>query len=104
MGMVVFQKNFIHGTEMEFYRIVMCGEVLVFFWLLKIFFLMWTNLQVFLEFVTISLLFFMCWSQSMWDPWPETELTPHALEAEALTTGPPGKLVLLAFKNSLKNI
>ena len=80
---------------MEFYTIVICGEVLVFFWLLKIFF----NVDQF-----ASLLFFMCWSQSMWDPWPETELTPHALEAEALTTRPPGKLVLLALKNSLKNI
>ena len=52
------------------------------------FFLMWTILKVFIEFVTVLLLFcFGCLAPGMWDLsfWPGTESAPHALEGEVLT-------------------
>ena len=55
---------------------------------------MWTIFKVFIEFVTILLLFYVLvfWPQGMWDlPGPGIEPTPPALEGEVLTTGPPGK-------------
>ena len=60
--------------------------------LLKIF-LMWIIFKVFIEFVTISLLFsvLVFWPRGMWDPPPGIEPTLPALEGEVLTTGLPGK-------------
>ena len=52
---------------------------------LKILFLMWTILKVFIECVTILLLFFMFWffghkACRILVPWPGTELTPPCTE------------------------
>ena len=49
--------------------------------------------KVFIEFVTILLLFYVLVFQpgGMWDPQPGIEPTPPALEGKVLTTGPPGK-------------
>ena len=58
---------------------------------------MWTNFKVFIEFVTILLLFHV----SFWffgpeacgilAPWAGIKPTPPAVEGKVLTTGPPGK-------------
>ena len=68
---------------------------LVLFFFFKNFFLMWTIFKVFIEFVTILLLFYVLvfWPRGMWDlssP-PGIEPTPSALEGEVLATGPQGK-------------
>ena len=57
---------------------------------------MWTIFKVFIEFVTILLLFYflVLWPQGVWDlrdHRPGIEPTPPALEGEVLTTVPPGK-------------
>ena len=56
---------------------------------------MWTILKIFIEFVTILLLFYVLvfWPRGMWDlPSPTRGRTaPHALEGEVLTPGLPGK-------------
>ena len=49
---------------------------------------MWTVFKVFIEFVTILLLFYVLWDLS-YRPWFEP--AHPALEGEVLTTGPPGK-------------
>ena len=59
-------------------------------------FLMWASLsEVFIEFVTILLLFYVLffWPRGIWilAHRPGIELTPPALEGEVLTTGPSGK-------------
>ena len=67
---------------------------------------MWTIFKLFVEFVTILLLFHVLvfWPQGMWDSQlldqgSNLDPTP-ALEGEVLTTGPPGKsLSLFFFKN-----
>ena len=66
-----------------------------FFFCWKIFFLMWTIFTVFIEFVTILLLFYVSvfWPWGMWDlssPRRDRTCMP-ALEDKVLTTGPPGK-------------
>ena len=61
-----------------------------------LFFLMWTVFKVFIEFVTILLLFYVLWDLS-YRPWFEP--AHPALEGEVLTTGPPGK-----FLTKLPNI
>ena len=62
--------------------------------LLKIF-LMWTTFKVFIEFVTILLLFifwyFGCEACGILAPWPGIEHTHPALEDRVLNTGWPGK-------------
>ena len=62
---------------------------------LKTFFLMWTIFfYVFIEFVTILLLFIFCLfgpkAHGISVPWLGIELAPRALEGEVLTTGPRG--------------
>ena len=57
---------------------------------------MWTIFKVFIEFVTILLLFFMFWffggeACGILAPRPGIEPAPPALEGEVLTPGPPGK-------------
>ena len=56
---------------------------------------MWTTFKVFIEFVTILLLFFfLCFGPKecgILAPWPEIESTLPALEGKVLTTGQPGK-------------
>ena len=60
------------------------------------FFLSWTSFEVFIEFVTILLLFLwvLCFfgpkTCGILAPQPEIKPTPPALEDEVLTTGPPG--------------
>ena len=63
---------------------------------------MWTIFEVFIEFVTILLLFFMFWifgqeACGILVPWPGIRPTPPALESEVLTTGPPGKSLTIFF-------
>ena len=59
------------------------------------FFLVWTILKMFIEFVTILLLFCLVsfWPWSMWDlsSWPGIKPIPLALEGKVLTTGLPEK-------------
>ena len=61
------------------------------------FFLMWTVLEVFIEFVTTLLLFcvLFLWPRGTWDPSSPTKdkATHPALEGEVRITGPPGKSV-----------
>ena len=57
---------------------------------------MWTIFKVFIEFVTILLLFsvfwfFGCKACGILAPQPGIEPALPALEGEVLTTGPPGK-------------
>ena len=56
---------------------------------------MWTIFKVFIEFVTILLLFHVLvfWPQSIWNfsTQPGIKPAPPALEGELLTTGLPGK-------------
>ena len=64
------------------------------FFIFRIFFLMWAILKVFIECVTILLLFyvFVFCSQGMWDlSSPTIETAPPALEGKILTSGPPEK-------------
>ena len=55
---------------------------------------MWTIFKVFIEFVTMLLLFYVLvfWPEAcgILAPQPGTEPAPPALEGEVLTTGPPG--------------
>ena len=56
---------------------------------------MWAIFKVFVEFVTVLLLFpvLVFWPRGMWglsSP-PGIEHAPPALEGEVFTTGPPGK-------------
>ena len=59
------------------------------------FFLMWTILKIFIEFVTILLLFYVLffWACGILGPQPGIKPTPRhpALEDKTATTGPPGK-------------
>ena len=60
----------------------------------KIFFLYRPFFKVFMEFVTILLLFYVSWGHQacrILAPWLGIEPTPPALEGKVLTTGPPGK-------------
>ena len=57
---------------------------------------MWTIFKIFIEFVTILLLFYVFWffdceACGILAPHPGIEPTPPALEGKVLTTGPPGK-------------
>ena len=56
---------------------------------------MWTIFKVFIEFVTILLLFYalVFWlkARGILAPQPGNQPAPPALEGKALTTGPPGK-------------
>ena len=65
------------------------------------FILMWTIFKVFIEFVTVLLLFYVLvfWPQGMWllGPRPGIEPAPPALEGEVLTTGPPEKSLFVLF-------
>ena len=60
---------------------------------LKKLFLMWTIFKVFIEFVTILLLFWFYGHKAcgILAPQPGIEPAPAALEGEVLTTGSPGK-------------
>ena len=62
---------------------------------------MWAIFEVFTEFATILLLFYVLVfgkeACGILAPRPGIELTPPALEGEVLTTGPPGKFLLLKF-------
>ena len=59
---------------------------------------MWTIFKVFIEFVTILLLFHVLvfWPQSIWNfsTQPGIKPAPPALEGEIATTGLPGKSLL----------
>ena len=73
--------------------------LLLLFFLKKIF-LMWTIFKVFIEFVPILLLFlyfgfFGREACGILAPQPGIEPAPPALEGEVLTTGPPGKSLLV---------
>ena len=61
-------------------------------------FLIWTIFKVFIEFVTILLLFYVLafWPPVMWNQsqLPGTEPASPALEGEVLTTRPPGKSLI----------
>ena len=80
---------------------------------------MWTIFKVFIEFVTVLLLLFLtslleynclqyCFCFMFWffgheahgilAPRPGIEPSPRAMEGEVLTTGPPGKSLLLVLK------
>ena len=54
---------------------------------------MWTIFKVFIEFVTVLLLFWFFGREAcgILAPRPGIEPAPPALEGEVLTTGPPGK-------------
>ena len=55
---------------------------------------MWTILNIFIEFVTALLLFYVLvfWPRSMWGlSCPGIDPAPLSLEGEVLTTGPPGE-------------
>ena len=56
---------------------------------------MWTIFKVFIEFVTILLLFYVlvfgCEACGILAPQPGIKPAPRALEGEVLTTGLPGK-------------
>ena len=56
---------------------------------------MWTIFKVFIEFVTVLLLFYVLVfgreAYGILVPWPGIEPAPRALEGEVLTTGLPGK-------------
>ena len=57
-------------------------------------FLMWTIFKVFIEFVTIFLLFYAFFGHEacgILAPRPGIEPSPPALECGVLTTGPPGE-------------
>ena len=61
---------------------------------LRFFFLYRPFFKVFMEFVTILLLFYVSWGHQacrILAPWLGIEPTPPALEGKVLTTGPPGK-------------
>ena len=62
---------------------------------------MWTIFEVSIEFVTVSLVFYVLffWTQGMQDLGsPTRDLTvPSALEGEILTTGPPGSPLIAIF-------
>ena len=64
-------------------------------------FLTWTILKVFIEFVTMLLLFYVLvfWRQAcgILAPQPGIKPAPPALEGEVLTTGPPGKSPIPVF-------
>ena len=60
------------------------------------FFLMWTILKVFIEFVTIFCFCFMFWffghkACGILAPWPGIEPAPPTVKGEVLISGPPGK-------------
>ena len=73
---------------------------------------MWTIFKVFIEFVTILLLFYVFWffglkARGILAPQPGIEPAPPAPEGEVLTTEPPGKslfwvLTLKGKQNSQK--
>ena len=64
---------------------------------LRFFFLMWTIFKVFIEIVTILLLFYVRFfghkACGILAPQPGIEPAPPALEGEILTAGPPGKSI-----------
>ena len=64
-----------------------------FWFFLRFFFWYVPYFKVFIEFVTILLLFYVLvfWPGGMWDPWPGMEPISPALEGEVLTTGLPEK-------------
>ena len=65
----------------------------------------WTIFKVFIEFLTILLLFHILvfWPRGMWDlsSRPGIEPVPPALEGEVLSTGPPRKSRRLGFDGIL---
>ena len=68
---------------------------------------MWAIFEVFIEFVTISLLFIFWFSdrqaRGILAPQLGTKPTPPALEGEVLTTGPSGKFLdLLLLSHALQ--
>ena len=68
---------------------------------LRFFFLMWTILKFFIEFVTILLLLYVLgfWPWGIWGLTSPTrdQTCILALEGEVLTTGPPGKSLSFIF-------
>ena len=62
---------------------------------------MWTIFKVFIELITILLLFYVLvfWPQGMWDLRSPTRdrTPPPALEGKVLTAGPPGKSPLMSI-------
>ena len=62
---------------------------------------MWTIFKVFVEFITVLLLFHILvfWPGGMWDLSSQArEPAPSALEGEVLTTGLPGSPSAIIFK------
>ena len=63
---------------------------------LSFFLLMRTIFEVFIDFVTVLFLFYVCLfvcckACGIFASWPRIQLAPPALEGKVLTTGPPGK-------------
>ena len=62
---------------------------------------MWTTFKVFIELVTILLLLFLLWFFSeaggILAPPPGIEPIPSALGGDVLTSGQPGKSLVLSF-------
>ena len=99
MGSHRVRHNWSTDTHYEHIARRMC-----FFWflLIYIFFLMWTIFKVFVEFVTILLLFYLLvfgpgitWDLSF--PTRNQTCTPAQEEAGVLTAGPPGKSLLCFY-------
>ena len=71
------------------------------FFLSFFFFLTWTIFKVFIEFLTILLLFYVLVygpeACGILTPQPRIELSFPALEGRVLTTGPPGKSLYLSL-------
>jgi len=66
--------------------------------------MMWTIYKVFIEFVTILLLFYLgcsfgCEAFGILVPVLGVEPIPPALEGKVLTTGPPGNSLLILFES-----
>ena len=61
---------------------------------------MWTIFKVFIEFVTILLLFYVLGHEAcgILAPQPGIEPAPPAQEGKVLTTGPPGKSQVVTFE------
>ena len=67
---------------------------------------MWTIFKVFIEFVTILLLFYVLvfLAHGILAPWPGIKPSPSAQEGEVSTTGSPGKSLMFFFFSGTANL
>ena len=91
------------GKVLMGFNSLSCKLPLGFFFSLRIFFFkMWTIFKVFIEFITVLILFYVSvfWPQGMWElssgSGRDQTWTP-ALEGKVLTTGSPGKFLSIRF-------